>query len=220
MITCIKFGKEKDGAYVSHLDLIRVFERTFRRAKLPLSFSQGFSPRPKMVFAHALSLGMTSSGEYLDVSLEKELDPDQLLNTLKELMPEGFPIYELKNLDDRVKPIMAAITHASYLFMTDLDDRSQEAKLTAQFLEAKRLDKLLYTKERKGKLVTRDLRPLITSIEPIDKGVRAVVRAGSEENLRPDDLLNALGIDISVTVHREDLYIEKDGKLISPLMRS
>ncbi|MFA6694579.1 MAG: TIGR03936 family radical SAM-associated protein, partial [Bacillota bacterium] len=150
MITCVKFGKDSSAAFVSHLDLIRVFERAMRRASLPLSFTQGFSPRPKMVFAHALGVGITSSGEYLDVTLEKELPSEVIFQRLKEALPEHFPLYDVVNLPDSVTPAMAAITHASYVFQNQEEER---------LLEINFLDSLIYTRTKKGKVVAEDLKP-------------------------------------------------------------
>jgi radical SAM-linked protein len=212
MITCLKFGKERSVAYISHLDVIRAFERTFRRAKLPLAFSQGFSPRPKMVFGQPLPLGLTSSGEYVDITLEKEMSEKEVLARLEETMPPGFVLYEAKNLDDSVKPIMSVITHASYLFLGDS---------TKEILKALEYENIPYVRERKGKKQVQDLRPLIETINICEGGVKVVAKAGSRANLRPDALICALGLDKGeIRVHRENLFLQKDGKLISPLMRS
>lgn len=211
MIACIKFGKEQGAAFISHLDLIRVFERALRRAKLPLSFSEGFSPRPKLVFAHALGLGITSSGEYLDVALDEDVDPGEVFFRLKEALPSPFPLYDCAALPNGVTPAMAAITHASYVFTPEDESR---------ILQINSMDTLISTRNRKGKVVTEDIRPHISLVEKTGSGVRVIVRAGSQKNVRPNALLAALGIEEPVPVHREDLYIETGGRLITPLMRT
>ena len=75
MRLAVVFTKEAPVRFVSHLDVQRLFQRAFRRAKLPLAYSQGFNPHPLVSFATALSVGMTSRGEYLDVTLAEELSP-------------------------------------------------------------------------------------------------------------------------------------------------
>ncbi len=211
MIACLKFGKDIRVAYISHLDVIRVFERALRRANLPLRFSQGFSPRPKLVFAQALPLGITSSGEYLDIHLEEEIKPHDLLLKLAKVMPQGFELYEAVALPESIKPVMAVITHASYLIYTS------EPEL---ILQAKKKISLPYINRKGGKTKEVDLKPLIRSIELIDEGVRVLSQAGSKANLRPEALLWALGVTKPLRIHREDLYLERDGQLISPLRRS
>ena len=211
IITCIKFGKERSVSFISHLDVLRVFERALRRAGLPLAYTKGYSPRPKLVFGQALSLGLTSRGEYLDISLENEVDENEVQELLVATLPPGFPVYMAKNLDDKVKPVMAAITHASYLFK---GDRALE------ILEALDKSEIIFIKEKNNKKTETDLRPLINSIEPYEDGVRLICRAGSAYNLRPDALLTALYLDDEqIKVCREDLFIERNGSLVSPLMR-
>lgn len=211
MIAGLKFGKDIRVAYISHLDVIRVFERALRRANLPLRFSQGFSPKPKLVFAQALPLGITSSGEYLDIHLEEEIKPLKLLLKLAEVMPPGFDLYEVVALPEGIKPVMAVITHASYLIYTS------EPEI---FLQTEKMKSLPYINKKGGKTKEVDLKPLIKSIELIDGGVRVVSQAGSKANLRPDALLCALGVKKPLRIHREDLYLERDGQLISPLKRN
>ena len=211
MIACIKFGKEQSAAFISHLDLIRVFERALRRAKLPLSFSEGFSPRPKLVFAHALGLGITSSGEYLDVALDEDVDPGEVFFRLKEALPSPFPLYDCAALPNGVTPAMAAITHASYVFTPG----GREPHLAD-----KQHGHLDLHQKQKGQSGDRRYQA------PHQPGGKDRVwgagdrSGGKPKNVRPDALLAALGIEEPVPVHREDLYIETGGRLITPLMRT
>ena len=75
MRLAVVFTKEAPVRFVSHLDLQRLFQRAFRRAKLPLAYSQGFNPHPLVAFATALSVGFTSEGEYLDLTLTEDVSP-------------------------------------------------------------------------------------------------------------------------------------------------
>ena len=63
--------------FISHLDMMRTFERAFRRADLPVAFTQGFNPRPKISFTPALSVGITSSSEYMDVEFYEDVSVDK-----------------------------------------------------------------------------------------------------------------------------------------------
>lgn len=78
--------------YISHLDILRLFQRAVRRAKLPVSFSQGYHPIPKISFKRALKLGLESDGEEMFLKLNSYLDPKVLEEKLNEQLPDGIKI--------------------------------------------------------------------------------------------------------------------------------
>ena len=89
----IKYGKTEAGKFISHLDLSRAWERAFRRAQIPVAYSQGFNPHPKISFGSALAVGVTSSGEYLDVSLKKIIPLKEIKGELSKYLPKGWKLY-------------------------------------------------------------------------------------------------------------------------------
>ena len=80
--------------FVSHLDIQRLLQRAFRRADIPLSYSQGFNPHPQLSFATALSTGYTSDAEWVDVKLDKNMEAGDFLDKVNHVMPEGFALAE------------------------------------------------------------------------------------------------------------------------------
>ena len=88
----IVFAKGERIKYISHLDLVRTWERALRRAGIPLAYSHGFNPRPKMAFAAALPLGLTSRGEVMDLFLTHSLSPSDFARRLKPHLPPGLEI--------------------------------------------------------------------------------------------------------------------------------
>lgn len=94
------FTKKGLMKYISHLDLLRLFQRALRRAKFPLKFSQGFNPHPKFRIKRALKLGIESEEETADVVLTEFLDPQEFKTRLQEQLPEGIIIKNviIKNL--------------------------------------------------------------------------------------------------------------------------
>lgn len=90
MRMALKFAKGSDVKYISHLDLQRAFQRAFRRSGLPIKYSQGFNPHAKISFASALAVGVTSSGEYLDVELEDRAMPSRYLQQVEPGFTQGF----------------------------------------------------------------------------------------------------------------------------------
>src|SRR5512136_2976263 len=95
----ITFAKTEAMRYTGHLDLHRTWERTLRRAGLPLAYSQGFKPHPRIVLASALPLGCTSQCEVVDVWLEEQLPLEQINDTLKRAMPPGLQVLEVAEVD-------------------------------------------------------------------------------------------------------------------------
>jgi len=92
------FGKHGDMALLSHLDLVRLFDRAVRRAALPIAFTGGFHPGPRISFANALSLGVTSSSEIVDFDLTESITPDLFQNKLAAQLPTDIPIYRVEQI--------------------------------------------------------------------------------------------------------------------------
>jgi radical SAM family uncharacterized protein/radical SAM-linked protein len=91
----VKFGKLGDLALLSHLDLVRLFDRAIRRANLPISYSEGFHPGARLMPASALPLGATSEGEIIDFELHQHVHPQDFLEKLRAQLPQDIPLYEI-----------------------------------------------------------------------------------------------------------------------------
>ncbi|MBD2307152.1 TIGR03960 family B12-binding radical SAM protein [Chroococcidiopsis sp. FACHB-1243] len=111
----LRFGKLGDMALVSHLDLMRLFDRAVRRATLPVSFTAGFSPSPRISVALALPLGVTSSGEIVDFELTQIVEPAVFRQQLSSQLPTDIPIYDAIALDLKAPAAMKTLTGAEYI---------------------------------------------------------------------------------------------------------
>lgn len=109
-----RFGKQDDMALLGHLDLMRLFDRALRRASIPLSFTGGFHPGPRIVPANALSLGITSSGEILDIDLTEELDPEAVRDRLAKELPPTLPLYSVEAISVKSKSASQLLESATY----------------------------------------------------------------------------------------------------------
>ena len=107
------FSKGEDVKYIGHLDLIEVFDRAFRRAKMPLSFSSGFNPRPKLTFAHPLAVGITSIGEVGEIELENHMDPADFIAKMNNALPQGIRILSAEYVEE-TKSLMAQVVSSEY----------------------------------------------------------------------------------------------------------
>lgn len=110
----VQFGKHGDMRLLSHLDLMRLWERAVRRANLPIAFTGGYHPSPRIVPANALSLGMTSGAELLDLEVTRELDPEQVKAQLVAQFPAEIPIYGVQVVESKAPALTAVLEEAEY----------------------------------------------------------------------------------------------------------
>ena len=88
----VEFTREARVKYISHLDLVRAMQRTMRRGKIPIAFSQGFNPHPKLAFASALPVGVTSSSEFMDIILSQSMEISELIRRFNVALPKGISV--------------------------------------------------------------------------------------------------------------------------------
>ncbi len=123
------FGKQGDMSLVSHLDLLRLFDRVVRRSQIPIAFTGGFHPGPRIAPANALTLGATSNGEIVDFELTKAMDVEQFRQTLAECLPADIPIYRVEAIELSDPSATQAVHQAEYLLTISV----QESVTTEQW---------------------------------------------------------------------------------------
>jgi len=208
----ITFTKQGALRYTGHLDLNTLLERAARRANLPLAYSQGFHPTPKIQIASALPLGFSSRAEMMDIWLTTDCELSKLRHDLQDALPRDIQILDIEPVDERAPALQTQVIAAEYE-VTLSDDSASD--LTPD-LDAV-LDAASLPRERRGKLY--DLRPLIESLaiapnpSPEDgRGeqrifMRLTAREGATG--RPEEVLDALGIPAeSVRVERTRLIFK------------
>lgn len=228
---CLKFSKQGYIRYTSHLDLLRLFQRSFKRAGIHLLYSNGFNPHPKLSFAQPLSLGYESLAEYLDFETKDDATTgDEIAKILSDIMPEGLEILSCWQIGPG-HPTLAAITaYGTYevrLLLSEIPDEIQ--KRAEEFL---RQETILVKKEQKKthKVLEFDCKDRIRtfSCQKEDDGtlfLQFTIRTGSTDHLSPELLLDAFfrfaGIPYEKTerkILRTELYSSKEDLLI-PLAR-
>src|ERR1041385_3015013 len=110
----ITFVKQGPLRYTGHLDLHKLWERALRRAELPLAYSQGFHPQPKMNMAAALPLGFSSRCEVLDMRLEQEIPLEGLPARLNMTLPSGLRVVEVAQVEDGAPALQTQVLSAEY----------------------------------------------------------------------------------------------------------
>jgi len=111
----VGFGKLGDMALVSHLDLVRLFDRAVRRASLPVSYTGGFHPSPRIMIANALSLGATSHGEIVDFELTQLMDVERFKEQLASKLPPDIPVYRVEEVGLKAPAATQLLERAEYL---------------------------------------------------------------------------------------------------------
>ncbi|GAB4454521.1 MAG: TIGR03936 family radical SAM-associated protein [Anaerolineales bacterium] len=189
----ITFSKQGALRYTGHLDLHKLWERAARRAGLPLAYSQGFHPQPKISMAAALPLGFSSRCEVLDMKLERDIPLEGLRDTLQETLPPGIQVLAIEQVDDRAPALQTRVVSAEYeVTLTEPVDGSELKRRIEAVMNA---DSLLRT--RRGK--EYDLRPLIESLalsegEPQEMKIIMKLSAREGATGRPEEVLDMLGI--------------------------
>ena len=210
----IRFGADGPLRYISHLDLMRVWERACKRAGLPVSQSQGFSPRPKIALAAPLPVGVSSECELLDVRLDERADPREAVEALRPQLPQGGSISEASELPLRHPSLQSLLRAARY--EVDVPSERSVGDWTEAIDRLLALDELPWRQERGGKVREFDLRALVHEIEVVE----AAAAGGGEARLRmrlrndergagrPEHVLEALEAGAAATrIHRTALEL-------------
>ncbi|WP_419788259.1 TIGR03960 family B12-binding radical SAM protein [Pseudodesulfovibrio sp.] len=160
------YEKTGPAAYLSQLELQAVFERAFRRAGLPLAFSAGFHPMPRLSFGMALPVGVESKAEWINIFLREDLEPTDIIKRLIPVMPEGMAPLKADRLSMGKKQPQAV----EEVFELKLN-RDVEKRLTqwAAFLDA---ESFMVTRKTKKGMREKDIRPMVAKAEQIENGMR------------------------------------------------
>jgi len=212
----LTFAKREAMRFTGNLDLHRTLERSMRRANLPLVYSQGFTPRPKITLASALPLGYTSEYELADFWLEVDIAVGDVRKVLGKSMPPGLRLIDLEVVDLQAAKLQNTITSATFLVSLLEPVPKLDQKVAAMMAE----EEIIREKIRKGKKRAYNLRELIEAVRvlPEDENgnqrLEMRLRAGEGTTGRPDDVLIELRIDpLSTRVHRTmiQLSLKEDG---------
>ena len=205
----IQHAKEPPINYISHLDLMQVWERALRRARIPLAYSQGYNPRPRMAFAAALPVGYSSEAELLDIRLFRRLPPLNAVKQLSTQLPEGLRIISVEEIPLAFPSLQSLMRQTEY--QVRLVTHSSPAEIRGHIKALMAENSMPWQRPHKGKIRSFDLRPLIGDLwiesqwdEGIILGMR--LQLSSRATGRPDDVLRALGYHKdTLSIHRTRL---------------
>lgn len=241
----IKFTKTGSMKFIGHLDIMRYFQKAFRRADIDIAYSQGFNRHQLMSFAQPLGVGLTSDGEYLDVELNSCDSDEEMVARLNAQMNDEIRVVKFHKLGDNGRNAMSIVSAADYEISlkdgyTPVENFEEKfaAFASQEKIEVEKKTKksssivdikpfiyhYAFDKEAFGKLVGRDYTNTVAQEYDVQQKVYLQLVAGSVTNIKPDLVMEAfyqyLGQELyefSYQYHRFDLYAdgEKDGELIS-----
>ncbi|MGL4875565.1 MAG: TIGR03936 family radical SAM-associated protein [Clostridium sp.] len=224
----VKYTKESDIKFISHLDLLRTIQRAVRRSGLPVHYSQGFNPHMATAIAQPLSVGVYSDGEYMDLILDEEIDLEEIVNKLNESSARGVKFIKStfipapKQNEKKIPQAMALIDGARYIIKVKYKDmKNFDSEMKS--LEEKSEWNIIKRSKRSEKEV--DIKPMVKEMKYWQKENEGVfnilISAGSREHLSAElfvelikrETTNVLE-DEFVEIKREEMYCLRGENLV------
>lgn len=224
----IRLIKGPEVRFVSHLDTMKLLERAIRRANLPIAFSEGFNPHPKIALGSALAVGVTSSAEYADLEFRQTLATEELIERLNRALPNGYQITEAKELIGKTDALMAILNRAAYQISLQAQQPINQQDLNQAITKVLAETSIVVTRDTKRGPKATDIRSGIFKLEgvvtePTAVELEILVETGSSGNIRPDEVVKALesigglGFEPGLLINRTGLYVYRDSEMLSPM---
>jgi len=208
----LRYAKRGKIRWIGHRDVARAMERAFRVVQLPLAFTEGFSPHPKVSFGLALSTGHESDAEYLDLVLAEPLDLEPVPARLSDALPDGMAVTGIAHLADRAPALQEAVTSVSW--HVEIEPMAGASGRVAAAMREPALETI---RRRKGREVVEDVRPVVRSITVRDDSTVDMELNTQPRSAKPGEVLAAIGGLTEVRALRTHQWIERDGARLEPL---
>ncbi len=213
----IKFSKQGPLRFIGHLDVMRYFQKVMRRAEVPIRYSEGFSPHQIMSFASPLSVGLTSSGEYMDIEVLSTESSKTMVERLNAVSADGIRVLSYRLLPDTAKNAMSSVAAADYtMWFKEGYVPEDEDSFYERFLAFCGQASIETVKQTKKGEKTVDLKPYLYEVRRTDNGVFLKLSAGSAANVKPEQVMEAFYHSLSeeyplfaFQIQREEVYAEE-----------
>jgi radical SAM-linked protein len=208
----VKFNRGEELKFISHLDIMRLWERALRRAGVPLAYSQGFSPHPQISLAAPLSVGMTGESELMDVFCTRAVTPHWFKGAVNHQLPAGISITDAQQVAPTLPSLQASVRFADYRVTVAMEKSREEVEDAINHLLS--LEKLPWEHRRDTGVKKYDLRELVDSVRLADWDpgrctLDMRLRCDNSGSGRPEQVTAALGISVRPEViHRTQLVIK------------
>lgn len=217
-----QYTKVGDLRFISHLDLTRLIERGINRARLPIAYSEGFHPMPKIVYGPALALGINSKVELVDFSLTEPIIPEKFMEKMNQVLPAGCRVEKAQQLSLSAPPL-AVINRAAYQVRIRVSPEINYATLSKLILDILEKETLLVLRQKKRRKREVDIRPYLLDLSVKNVDLKQVelsmlLAAGSDGATNPKEVLGLLNLDLTqpgILAERTGLFFEQEGQLFT-----
>lgn len=219
----IKFTKGEEIKFIGHLDIMRMFQRAIKRAKLPVAYSQGFNPHQLLSFANPLTLGTTSEGEYGDFEMTEKIEPAIVMNELNKTLPKGAKVLDSVLITKKTESAMASIDAAKYIVYAG--KKRVGVTLENEIKKYLAQKEIFVVKKTKRNEKLTEIRQDIFDMKDISEEgqikLYLYLAAGSRRNLKPEPVMESfyqfLGLGFEkygMKYHRLDLMRTEGQNLV------
>lgn len=210
-----KFTKLGYLKFISHLDLVDLFQRTLFQNKVDVKFSEGFNPHPRMSIAYPLPLGIESNSEYMEIYLNSEVDLDDFVNKMNERLPIGIKIVEAKYDDDEsISNKVKSVVYAFKLLNT-FYDKNKDIDLVKELNKINDMDIVeIERKRKKGKkriFVKENAKDYLNRLELKDNAIYAYIKMSEQGSLKPALVFDILNNYTDIVMDELDIDLERVG---------
>ena len=194
----VKFSRGERLKFLSHLDLMRLWERSLRRAGISPAYSEGFSPHPRISLAAPLAVGVTSHAEMMDIFLEQRISPDDFTDKINPQLPDGIGIVEILPVNPQAPSMQSRLRFAEYAVEVETDSPAEDMQAKIKELLAKEQFPWHHARDTGERYY--DMRPLIDDLWLIGKQVNIGkigmrLRSDASGSGRPEQVARALGYE-------------------------
>jgi len=207
----IKFRRGEEAKYISHLDIMRLWQRALNRAGMALAYSEGFHPHPKISLAAPLALGVTGEAELMDIALSRQVSPPFFTAAVNQQLPAGFEILQVVQIAETLPSLQSQVRFAEYTVALEMDKQQKEIESAITSLLSR--EHLPWVHQRDTGPRHYDLRALIDDIWLVScQGRRGTIgmrlRCDSSGAGRPEQVAAALGFaEPPISIQRTKLIL-------------
>lgn len=210
-----KFTKLGYLKFISHLDLVDLFQRTLFQNKVDVKFSEGFNPHPRMSIAYPLPLGIESNSEYMEIYLNSKIDLKDFLIKMNERLPQGIKIVEAKYDDDEsISNKVKSVVYAFKLLNT-FYDKNKDIDVAKELNKINAMDIVeIERKRKKGKrriFVKENAKDYLNRLELKDDAIYAYIKMSEQGSLKPALVFDILNNYTDIVMDELDIDLERIG---------
>ena len=224
----IKYSKLGNLRFIGHLDVMRYFQKEIRRAGLDVSYSKGYSPHQIISFAAPLAMGITSDGEYFDGEFESVTTSKDMIDALNAVSVDEMKVTECVLLPDDAKNSMSVVSASDYVItFEERASDDEKTKLIESVMDFMAQNEIVILKKTKKSEREENIKPGIINCELRDDSIYMLLSTGSEYNLKPELVMQALyaytGIkhnQFHYHIHRLETYMDSPKGDLMPLYKA